>query len=135
MESLTSIRPKFNLCQFLFTSNQTPIPVKHRRVARGNHGQPKVLLGPTMPTLLRPAGRLPLKRPYGRSRGSLPAGQTTCGRILPPWTPNAIRLCSQNKRGINLFRTFTLFVLGEVNQARKPRRRPYFCHKRTVWGV
>jgi hypothetical protein len=41
--------------------------------------------GPPCPTLLRPAGGPPLKQP---------AGQAACGRLLPLWTPHAVRLCS-----------------------------------------
>jgi hypothetical protein len=32
-------------------------------------------------------------RPYGRIRGDPPTGQAACGRLLPPETPHAIRLC------------------------------------------
>jgi hypothetical protein len=46
----------------------------HGRMARGGHGIPKVLLGPTMPyyTIL--------------------CGQVACGHLLPLWTPHAVRL-------------------------------------------
>jgi hypothetical protein len=49
--------------------------------------------GPLCLTLLRPAGRLPLKQHYGCFRSGPPAGRATCGRLLPVWTPHAIRLC------------------------------------------
>jgi hypothetical protein len=37
-------------------------------------------------TLLRPAGGPPLKQPFG------------CGRLLPIWTPHAIRLWAKRRR-------------------------------------
>jgi hypothetical protein len=43
-------------------------------------------------TLLRPVGGRPLKWPYGRFGGGLPAGQAACGHLLPYWTPHAVRL-------------------------------------------
>jgi hypothetical protein len=49
--------------------------------------------GPPCPTLLHPAGRSPLKRPNGRFRGGLPAGQAACNRLLPFWTPHDVGLC------------------------------------------
>jgi hypothetical protein len=42
--------------------------------------------------LLCPAGELPLKQPYGRFRSDLAAGRVACGRLVPLWTPHAIRL-------------------------------------------
>ena len=36
------------------------------------------------PTLLRPAGRPPLKQPYGRFRSGLPTGLVACSHLLPP---------------------------------------------------
>jgi hypothetical protein len=42
--------------------------------------------GPPYPTPLRPAGGPSLKQPYGHFRGGLPAGQATCGRLLPDVT-------------------------------------------------
>jgi hypothetical protein len=49
--------------------------------------------GQPCPTFLRPAGGLPLKRPYGPFWGGPAAGRVACGRILPFWTPQAVRLC------------------------------------------
>jgi hypothetical protein len=46
------------------------------------------------PSLLCPAGRLPLKQPYSRFRGGPLAGRATCSRLLPYWTPHAVRLWS-----------------------------------------
>jgi hypothetical protein len=53
----------------------------------------KFHLGPPCPTLLRPAGGPPLKRPYSRFWGGLPAGRAVCGRLLPPWIALAVRDC------------------------------------------
>jgi hypothetical protein len=49
--------------------------------------------------LLHPAGIPTLKRPYSRFRGGPPAGQVACSRLLPLWTPLAVRLyiCSHRK--------------------------------------
>jgi hypothetical protein len=47
---------------------------------------------PPCPTLLRPAGGPLLKRPEGCFRGGPPKGWAACGRLLPLWTPHAIRL-------------------------------------------
>jgi hypothetical protein len=49
------------------------------------------------PTLLRPAGGAPLKRPVVRFRGSPPTGQAACGHLLPFWTSHAIRLCQEEE--------------------------------------
>jgi hypothetical protein len=48
--------------------------------------------GPTCPILLYPAGRPPLKWPYSCFRGGPLSGWVACGRLLPPWTPHAVRL-------------------------------------------
>jgi hypothetical protein len=47
--------------------------------------------GPPCPTHLRPAGGPPLKRPYIRFRGGPPALRVVCSRLLPFWTPHAVR--------------------------------------------
>jgi hypothetical protein len=47
-------------------------------------------LGPPCPTPLPP-----LKSLHGRFRGGLPAEQASCGRLLPFWTPHAVRVCRQ----------------------------------------
>jgi hypothetical protein len=60
----------------------------HERMARGGHGLHKVSPGPVMPYPPTPAGRPPLKQPYGRSRGDPPARRATCGCLLPFWTPH-----------------------------------------------
>jgi hypothetical protein len=52
----------------------------------------KFHLGPPCPTLLRPACRLFLKRPYGRFRVGPPTGLAACGHLLSLWTPHALRL-------------------------------------------
>jgi hypothetical protein len=49
--------------------------------------------GPSCPTLLCPVGGPSLKRPYKCFRGGLLAGRVAGGRLLPPWTPYAVRLC------------------------------------------
>jgi hypothetical protein len=48
--------------------------------------------GPPCLTLISPAGGPPLKRPYGHFRGGLPTEHAACGRLLPLWTPHAVRL-------------------------------------------
>jgi hypothetical protein len=53
----------------------------------------KYHLGLPCPTLLRPAGRQPLKRPYNRFKGGPTTGWAACGRLPPQWTPRAVRLC------------------------------------------
>jgi hypothetical protein len=63
-------------------------------MARGGHGMDslKSHLDPPCPTILCPAGRPLLKRPFGGFWGGPPVRQAPCGRFLPLWTPNAIRL-------------------------------------------
>jgi hypothetical protein len=53
------------------------------RMAKGGHGIPKVSLGPVMP---EPS------TPYGRFWGGRPASLVACARLLPIWTPHAVRL-------------------------------------------
>jgi hypothetical protein len=60
-------------------------------VATG-HGVPKLSPGTTCSTFLRPAGRPPLKQPYGCFWGGPPTGCAACGHLLPHWTPHAVRL-------------------------------------------
>jgi hypothetical protein len=43
--------------------------------------------GSPCPTLLRPVGGPPLKRPYGRFRGGPPSGRAACSRLLALRTP------------------------------------------------
>jgi hypothetical protein len=50
-------------------------------------------LGSPCPTLLRPAGGPPMKRPHGCFRGDPPIRWAACGHLLPLWIPLAIRLC------------------------------------------
>jgi hypothetical protein len=59
----------------------------HRRIARGGHGLPKVSPGLPCVTLLRPAGRPPLKQPYGYFRGDRPIGQASAAVFNPLDTP------------------------------------------------
>jgi hypothetical protein len=47
--------------------------------------------GPPCPTLLRPAGGPPMKRPYVHFWGGPPSGRAACGRLLPLWPPHAVR--------------------------------------------
>jgi hypothetical protein len=65
----------------------------HGRMARGGHGLPKVSPWPAMPYPSRPAGGPPLKRFYGCFRGRPPTKQAACNRLLPFWTPHAVRQC------------------------------------------
>jgi hypothetical protein len=52
----------------------------------------KFHLGQPCLTLLRPACRPPLKRPYSCFRGGPPTGQAAYGRLLPLFTPHAVCL-------------------------------------------
>jgi hypothetical protein len=52
----------------------------------------KYHLGLPCPTFLCSVGGPPLKRPYGHFRGHLYTGWAPCGRLLPIWTPHAVRL-------------------------------------------
>jgi hypothetical protein len=47
--------------------------------------------GPPIPTLLCPVGGPPPKRLYGRFWDGPLAGRASCGRLLPPWIPPAVR--------------------------------------------
>jgi hypothetical protein len=49
--------------------------------------------GPPCHNLLRPVEEPPLKRPYDRFKDGPPAEQAAYGRLLPAWTPHAVRLC------------------------------------------
>jgi hypothetical protein len=60
---------------------------------------PKFHPGPPCPTLLRPAGGPLLKRYNGRFRGGQPTRQAACGRLLPLWSPHALRLTSLVSEG------------------------------------
>jgi hypothetical protein len=60
--------------------------------------------GPPCPTLLHPAGGIPLRLPYDRFWGGPPAGRGACGRPLPFWTPHAARLCLLLKTGLFIVR-------------------------------
>jgi hypothetical protein len=70
---------------------------KHVRMARGGDGLPKVSPRPAMPNPSTPCGRAAYERPYGRFNGGPPARRATCGRLLPLWTPHAVRLCCHRK--------------------------------------
>jgi hypothetical protein len=65
---------------------------EHGYMAVGGHGLPKVSPGPAIPYPFMPCGGPPLKRPYGHFRGGPLNGQAACGRLVPPWTPRAVRL-------------------------------------------
>jgi hypothetical protein len=60
-------------------------------MARGGH-ELKFYRGPPCPTFLHPASKPPLKRPYGRFSGGPPTERAACSRLLPFWTPHAVRL-------------------------------------------
>jgi hypothetical protein len=49
-------------------------------------------LGLPCPSFLRPVVGPPLKLPYIHFRDGPPAWRAACGRILPLWTPHAVRL-------------------------------------------
>jgi hypothetical protein len=50
---------------------------------------------PPCPTLSRAAGGPPLKWPYCPFRGGPLTGRGACSRLLPLWTPHAVRPCSK----------------------------------------
>jgi hypothetical protein len=54
--------------------------------------------GPPCPTLLRPVGGQPLKRPYSCFRGGPPTRRPACSRLLPLWKPQVVRLCRTEQR-------------------------------------
>jgi hypothetical protein len=65
----------------------------HGRMARGDHGLPKVLPGPAMPNPFTPCRLTTPETAYSCFRGGLPARLAASGHLLPLWTPHAIRLC------------------------------------------
>jgi hypothetical protein len=54
------------------------------------------------PTLIRPAGRPPPKRPYGRLGGGPPTGRAACGHLLPPWIPLPVQACKASFLSVTL---------------------------------
>jgi hypothetical protein len=52
----------------------------------------KFHVSPPCPTLLGPGGWPPLNLPYSHFRGGPLTGQAACGRLLPLWTPHAVRI-------------------------------------------
>jgi hypothetical protein len=52
----------------------------------------KFHLGLPCPSLLRPVGGPPLKRPCSSFWGGPPAERAACGRLLLFWTPHVVRL-------------------------------------------
>jgi hypothetical protein len=85
------------------------------RMARGDHGLPKVSPGLPCPTLLCPAGGPPLKN--GCKAGSLRPSST------PLHTPHAVRLwlCL----GMSCNRSFNCNRPNDL----------FFLHRHTAWGV
>jgi hypothetical protein len=79
-------RPVF----YLLPLHITLSPSHHGRMARGGHGLPKVSSGPAMPDPSMPCGQA---TPDDRFRVGSPAGWAACSRLLPLWTPHAVRLC------------------------------------------
>jgi len=107
--------------------------IPHRPVREGvSTDSLKFHVGPPCPTLIRPAGEPPPKRPYGRLGGVPLTGRVACGRLLPPWIllparawiPDNIirlvleslrRLCNTLLRGLKwiaFFFLFDHFVIG-----------------------
>jgi hypothetical protein len=82
--------------------------------------------GPPCPTLLRPAGRQPLKQTYSRFRGGPPTGWTACGLLLPPWKPHAVRLCLSRSGILSLAQ---LHVVDLVHYG----SRVFFFGTKVVW--
>jgi hypothetical protein len=62
----------------------------HYRMTRGGHGHLKLSSGPAMPNPSMPCGWVTPEMASRPVQGS-PAGQEACGRLLPPWTPHAVR--------------------------------------------
>jgi signal peptidase I len=62
------------------------VSVRHRRMARGGRGLPKVSLWPVVPDPFTPYGRATPEWSYGWS--PCRAGS----RVIPLWLPNAVRL-------------------------------------------
>jgi hypothetical protein len=56
-------------------------------MARGGHGLPEVSLGPAMPYPYTPCGQATPETAFSEM------GRPQGGHLLPPWTPNAVRLC------------------------------------------
>jgi hypothetical protein len=80
--------------------------------------------GPPCLTLLRPAGRPPLKQPYGGFRGGPPTGRAAYGHLLPLGTPYPVRLCLHyafTKLSLLLHYAFTfgIFTLGKYHLAHR----------------
>jgi hypothetical protein len=67
-----------------FQKRLSPINTWHDRMARGGHGVPKVLLGPTMPFPSTLCGWPPLKLPYSHFR----SGYLQGGRPVVVFHPN-----------------------------------------------
>jgi hypothetical protein len=66
--------------------------ITYGRMARGDHGLSKVSLGSVMPYVSSSRGRPLLIGPYHHFMGGPPTRRAACSRLLPPWTPHAIRL-------------------------------------------
>jgi hypothetical protein len=71
----------------------------------------KFHLGPHCPTLLHHVRDPPLKRPYRRFRGGLPARQAACGHPTPLDTPRRTPLPALQFAATKLMRFFLLVSL------------------------
>jgi hypothetical protein len=59
--------------------------------SRGGHGLPIVSPGPAMPNPCMPCGWETPETALWPFQGWPPTGQRACSRLLPPWTPHAVR--------------------------------------------
>jgi hypothetical protein len=76
-------------------------------------------------TLLHSAGGPPLKQPYGHFRGGLPVGWVAYGRLLPLWTPHAVRLLAnpsdpQQYKGLSWPHCSAPDVLNRIRESPPP---------------
>jgi hypothetical protein len=56
------------------------------------HGLPKVLFGPAIPYPSMACGQATPETALQPFQGDPPAGRAACDRLLPVWTPHAVRL-------------------------------------------
>jgi len=72
---------------------------RHGRTARGGHGLPKVSPGPAMPDPSMPCGRATPETALQQFRGRPAHRVGSLRRLLPFWTPHAVRLWEEEVSG------------------------------------